>query len=123
MSNEIRVSYPTDATLYAMVFNVAAQVWYVVGAVFEAYGTSGRGADDYDIAVPEINAPSGAYRGTFPALPADTYITHMHLQSGVNPANQPIDTLLFGAQIEWGGASGIVSITYLPEIIHRYDGL
>ena len=106
MANEIRVTYPTGATLYAQVFNSAGLVWYPVGTAFEAYGTGGRDADDYDIAVTEINAPTGQYRGTFPAdIAAGTYTTQVCLQAGVNPANQPTDSVLFAAEIKWSGTA------------------
>jgi len=115
MSDEIRVSYPTGATIYACVFNAAGLVWYVVGQVFEAWGTAGRDADDYDIAVPEINAPTGAYRGDFDAnIAAGTYTTQVYLQAGGNPADQPTDSLLFGAQIQW---SGTAEMTVADQIV------
>lgn len=106
MANEIRISYPTAAALYAMVFNSAGLVWHPGGPAFEAYGTAGRTAADYDIAVTEINAPTGQYRGTFPAgIAAGIYTTQIHLQAGVNPANLPTDSLLFGAEIKWSGSA------------------
>lgn len=119
MANEIRASYPTGATIYACVFNAAGLVWYVVGAVFEAWGTAGRDADDYDIAVPEINAPTGAYRGTFDTnIAAGTYTTQVYLQAGGAPADQPTDSLLFGAQIQWSGSAEMtVADQILAEIV------
>ena len=49
MSAEIKVSFPSGSTLYATVRNAAGNVWQVAGQVFEAWGTAGRDADDYDI--------------------------------------------------------------------------
>lgn len=123
MANEIRVTYPSGDTLYACVFSMAGQVYYIVGDTFEDWGTAGRGADDYDIAITEVGTKSGAYRGTFPVIDAGLYVTQIYLQAGANPADQPTDKLVSASIMDWDGlAERTLSIQSRPQIIHEYYG-
>lgn len=123
MANEIRLTYPSGYTLYASVFNIAGQVYYIAGDTFENWGTGLRAADDYDIALAEVGTASGAYRGTFPVIDANIYITQIYLQKGANPANQPTDKLITGWLMDWDGlAERTLSVQSRPQIIHEYYG-
>lgn len=55
MANEIKIPFDSSFTLYATIRNLAGLVWYIVGQVFETWGTGGRDADDYDIALTSDN--------------------------------------------------------------------
>lgn len=104
MSNEIRFNYPSSLNVYAVVRNSAGNVWYVVGEAFEAWGTSGRDADDYDIAM--VDKSGSHYIGTFDAnIPAGVYHTQIFLRAGANPADT--DRFIGGAAMHWDGTAEI----------------
>lgn len=66
-ANELRLDYPTGATIVAAVTNSAGQWWDTAGGAFETYNT----LTDYDIAA--TDAGGGVYLATMPALAAGTY--------------------------------------------------
>ncbi len=57
MANEIRATYDTGATLYALIFNTAGQVWDLTlgGGSWVAYAAAD--IDRYDIVLSEIYSP------------------------------------------------------------------
>ncbi len=106
MANEIHADYASGNTLYAVVRNAAANVWYVAGQVFETWGTGGRTADDYDIS---LTGKSGSrYVGSFDVnIPAGRYSVQVFLQAGANPADG--DSLVAGCEIVWSGTGRVTS--------------
>jgi hypothetical protein len=104
MANEIQADYASGSTLYAVVRNVTGDVWYVTGQVFEAWGTDGRDADDYDIALTDKSG--SRYVGDFDGnIPAGRYSLQVFLQTGANPANG--DTLISSDENFWSGSGKI----------------
>ncbi len=101
MANEIHVDYSSGNTLYAVVRDVEGNVWYVSGQAFEAWGSDGHDADDYDIAL--SGKDGDRYVGNFDSnVPAGRYSIQVFLQAGANPADT--DDLLTGGQIIWTGS-------------------
>lgn len=106
MANEIHVNYVSGNTLYAVVRNVAGAVWHVAGQLFEAWGTGGRTADDYDISLTDKNG--SRYVGNIDAnMPAGRYFVQVFLQAGANPANG--DNLVAGHEIVWSGTGRVTT--------------
>ena len=105
MANEIHIDYASGGTLYAVIRNSSGQVWYPAGVTLEDWGTSGRDADDYDIALTDKSG--SRYVGSFDAnIPAGRYTYQAFLQAGANPDDG--DTLVNGGQIVWSG-SGVIT--------------
>jgi hypothetical protein len=106
MANEIHVDYSSGNTLYAVVRDVEGNVWYVSEQAFEAWGTDGHDADDYDIALSDKGGDR--YVGNFDSnVPAGRYSIQVLLQAGANPADS--DDLLAGGQIIWTGCGELTS--------------
>jgi hypothetical protein len=106
MANEIQVNYASGNTLYAVVRNSAGEVWFVTGEVFEAWGTGGRTADDYDIGL--IDKSGSRYVGGFDTnIPAGRYSIQAFLQAGANPADG--DTLVAAEEIVWSGSGKVTT--------------
>ena len=107
MANEIYANYSSGNTLYAVIRNRAGDVWYILGQVFEAWGTSGRDADDYDIALTDKDG--ARYVGDFPAAitSAGRYGVQVFLQAGANPADS--DELLASREIVWSGKAEVTA--------------
>ncbi len=106
MANEIHVNYASGNTLYAIVRNAAGDVWYVTGQVFEAWGTDGRAANDYDISLMDKNG--SRYVGSFDTnIPAGRYSIQAFLQAGANPADS--DTFIAGEEIVWSGTGTVTA--------------
>jgi len=106
MANEIHVDYSSGNTLYAIVRNVAGDVWYIAGQVFEAWGTESRDADDYDISLTDKDGCR--YVGDFDGnIPSGRYSIQIFLQAGANPADG--DTLVGSDEIVWSGSGNITA--------------
>jgi hypothetical protein len=106
MANEIHVDYASGNTLYAVVRNIAGDVWHVGGQTFEAWGTAGRTADDYDIGLTDKSG--SRYVGSFDAnIPTGRYSVQTFLQAGANPADS--DTLVASEEIVWSGAGRVTA--------------
>ncbi|MBN1805313.1 MAG: hypothetical protein JW837_08690 [Sedimentisphaerales bacterium] len=105
MANEIHTDYASGGTLYAVIRNKTAEVWYAAGQVFETWGTSGRTADDYDI--PLTDKGGSRYVGDFDSnIPAGRYSVQVFIQAGAYPADS--DNLAGSNRILWSG-TGMVS--------------
>lgn len=74
-ANELRIDYPTGATIIAVVTNDAGQYWDTAGAAFETFNT----LTDYDIAL--VDAGGGSYRGTMPAVAQGVYTIKFYASS------------------------------------------
>jgi hypothetical protein len=106
MANEIHVNYASGNTLYAVIRNIAGAVWYMAGQVFEAWGTGGRTANDYDITL--ADKAGSRYVGDFDAnIPAGRYSVQVFLQAGANPADS--DTFVSGYEIVWSGTGKVTT--------------
>ncbi len=104
MANEIQADYASGNTLYAVVRNVLGDVWYVTGQVFEAWGTDGRDADDYDIGLTDKDG--SRYLGNFDGnIVPGRYSVQIFLQAGANPADG--DTLISSGEIIWSGSGKV----------------
>ena len=103
MSNEIRQYYPTSYTLYAVVRNTSGQVWYITGEAFETWGTGGRTAADYDIALTEYD---GAYIGDFlTTIDAGRYDVQVFRQAAGSPADT--DNMVGVQEVIWTGSAAV----------------
>jgi len=104
MSNEIRQFYPAGYTLYAVVRNTAGQVWYPTGEVFEAWGTGGRTAADYDITL--VYTGIQEYIGDFDSnIDAGRYDVQVMRQIAGAPADT--DNICGISQIAWSGSAAV----------------
>jgi len=107
MANEICANYSSGETLYAVIRNRQGNVWCVLGQVFEVWGTGGRDADDYDIALTDKGG--ARYVGDFPTIItiAGKYGIQVFLQAGANPANS--DELVTSREIFWSGKGEVTA--------------
>lgn len=107
MSNEITHNAVTGLTLYACRFLANGNVFLSNPATNEVWGTDGRTAADYDVALTEEDA-SGHYKGDFASggsIAAGVYQVVVYLQAGVNPADA--DVALAQGEIDWDGSAEI----------------
>jgi len=103
MANEIHTDYPSGSTLYALIRTSGGNVWYIAGEAFEAWGTSGHTADDYDI--PLTDRSGSRYEGDFDAdVPAGTYTVQIFLQTGSSP-DIDADIILGAQKYRWTGSA------------------
>ena len=106
MAGEIRASYPTGSTLYAVKRNSSGQVYYIAGEAFEAWGGGvGRTANDYGVELTDYNGEYIGDNADFTNLPAGIHKTVIYLQAGGSPADEPTDTMLFGVESQWDGSA------------------
>ncbi len=106
MANEIHIDYKSGSTLYAVIRNSAGNVWYPTGQTFEAWGTDGRDADDYDISLTDKDG--GRYVGDFDGnISAGRYTVQVFLQAGDNPADG--DDIIGNGEIIWTGAGELTA--------------
>jgi hypothetical protein len=111
-SDEINSFAPGVTTAYAVIREVDGDVWYPVGEVFEAWGTSGRTAADYDLAL--SNKTAGMWVGDFDTnISAGVYHVVTHYQTGGSPADS--DPAVWQEHGYWDGAIwGSDVVTALP---------
>jgi hypothetical protein len=101
-ANEIRAFAPGVTTVYAVVRQADGTVWEPAGQAFEAWGTGGRTAADYDIALTDKSGDM--FVGDFDSNIADgSYHVAVHYQTGATPADaDPVVWVEYGA---WDGAA------------------
>jgi hypothetical protein len=107
MADEITHNAETGLTLYACRFLVNGNVFLSNPATNEVWGTGGRDADDYDVALTEEDS-SGHYKGDFAsggAIPAGHYYVVVYLQTGANPADG--DAAIAQGSIDWDALAEI----------------
>ena len=99
-ANEIRSFNAGATTCFAVVREIDGDAWYVVGQVFEAWGTGGRDADDYDIAL--VDKSGDMFIGTMDTdIAAGYYYILTFQQAGVNPADT--DPVIWQEYGYWSG--------------------
>ena len=104
MANEIQVSYDTGATLYALVFDAAGQVWQLTTNTFVAYVAAN--IDNYDIVLSEIATNSGQYRGTFDSdIPPGVYSVVLFEQAGASPVVADDERIGDTGIMHWDGSA------------------
>ncbi len=125
MANEIQVSYDTGATLYALVFNAAGQVWQLTTNTFVAYVAAN--IDNYDIVLSEIATNSGQYRGTFDSdIAAGVYAAVLFEQAGAGPVAADDERVGDTGIMHWDGSAEITISdieAYVDKIDDATDGL
>jgi hypothetical protein len=111
-ASEIHAFAPGVTTAYAVIRNGSGSVWYITGQAFEAWGTGGRDADDYDIALTDKSG--GMFVGDFDTnVSAGSYYIASHYQSGGSPDDaDPIVWIEQGYWDgdEWFGQAGIQDV-------------
>jgi len=106
MANEIHIDYASGNTLYAVIRDIAGDVWYVAGQIFETWGTAGRTADDYNMSL--VDKSGSRYVGDFNAnIPAGRYFVQTFVQAGADPADG--DTPVASEEIVWSGTGRITA--------------
>jgi len=99
-ANEIRAFDPGATTCYTVVREIDGDVWYIAGDTFEAWGTSGRAAADYDIAL--TDKTGGFFVGTMDTdIGAGYYYLVTHQQAAASPADT--DPAVFQEYGYWSG--------------------
>jgi len=104
MANEIRQIFAAGYTLYAVVRERDGDVAYHTTEVFEAWGTGGRTAADYDVAL--TYKAVGMYIGDFPTwIAAGRYDVIVFRQVAGAPADTdpPLGTI----EIIWTGSAAV----------------
>ena len=119
MANEFRAYHASGKNLYLCIFNTSGNVWYVTGEVFEAWGTSGRDADDYDIALTDKSG--SLYLGSWDAnlTTAGYYYVIYYRRAGVNPADG--DYAIGHEEGYWDGTTWHTLIVALKTIDDNVD--
>jgi hypothetical protein len=112
MANEIQADYASGNTLYAVIRNRAGQVWHPGLRVFEAWGTDGHTADDYDLALTDRSGCR--YVGDFDAsIPSGSYGLQTFLQAEAAPAGT--DILLASRDVFWTGTGELTATKILAN--------
>ena len=101
MANEIQLAHTPAQTVYAVIRNLAGQVWN--GAAFVAQDNDDWG--DYAIALTETPAGGGFYVADFPAAAAGAYTVVAYQQAGGSPAVS--DTRVGVGSIAWSGTEAV----------------
>jgi hypothetical protein len=100
MSNEIHINYASGNTIYAVIRDIAGQVWNPSTEAFEDWGMDGHNANDYNL--PLSDKAGSRYVGDFDAdVPAGRYTIQAFLQAGDNPADG--DAFVGTIAIIWHG--------------------
>ncbi len=116
MSNEITHDATTGQTLYSVRWQLDSDVFLSNGASDEVWGTGGRDADDYDVAMSE-NSPDGHYVGDFDPngnISAGVYLVAVFIQASGSPANS--DLADARGVMYWDGTAEINSFTLNAQI-------
>jgi len=101
MANEIHIDYEPNSNLYAIIRNGSGDVWYIAGQTFEAWGSDGHDADDYDI--PLTDKDGNRYTGDFDSsISAGRYSIQVFLRAADTPSGD--DIFLGGRTIIWTGS-------------------
>ncbi len=107
MAGEWKLGWPYSSTLFGVLFNEAGLVWYIVGQVFEAWGTGSRTAADYGLVLDkttgnfhygdrDANVANGAYTGV------------IHVMAGASPADSDLNYIAGSQFFDWTTDDGQV---------------
>ncbi|MCP5006513.1 MAG: hypothetical protein GY941_21625 [Planctomycetes bacterium] len=116
MADEITHNTITGLALYACRFNTNGTVFLTDGSASETWGTAGRDADDYDVAMVE-EASSGHYKADFDTLgniAEDTYkvVVYRRLTGTAADSDPPIAQ----GELYWDGSAEINLYTIDADI-------
>ena len=109
MADEFTINSINGLTFYGVRWQKDGDVFLTDGSSDETWGTGGRDADDYDVAMTEEDA-SGHYKADFDAssnIAAGVYDVAVFRQIGANPVNVPTDVPVFQGEINWDGTNEI----------------
>ena len=124
MSGELAHNTFTGDTLFFCRWELDGDVFLSDGSSSEEWGTDGRDADDYDVAMAE-NAPDGHFVGDFDAdgnIEIGTYKVSIFLQAGGSPADS--DLAIAQGEISWSGSGEITLGTLSAQggkVLNVYD--
>lgn len=100
-ANEVRAVIDGSPTAYYVIRDIAGNIWYVSGQVFEAFGSGGRDMTDYDVAL--VDKSGGFYVSNFDTnVSAGQYYVIAHQQSGGSPADA--DPPVWQEYGDWDGS-------------------
>lgn len=113
MAEEIHHNFVTGNNLYTCRWQQNGNVFLTDGASDEVWGTDGRDADDYDVAMSEEDA-SGHYTADLDISVAGVYHISVYLRAGANPADS--DVALAQGEINWDGSNEITLSTIIGQM-------
>jgi len=123
MSDEITHNAGPGLNLYAVRWQPNGNVFLTNGASDEVWGTAGRDADDYDVAMTEEDS-SGHYKADFDAsgnIAAGEYPITIYQRGGAAAADA--DLPIGQGSLSWDGTAEItlssLSISGFPAILIR----
>lgn len=112
MSDEVTHNHVSGLNLYVCRFQQNGDVFLTDGASDEVWGTGGRDAADYDVAMTE-EANSGHYKCDFDAgsnIGAGVYQVTVYVRDGANPPANG-DVILAQGEIYWNGTNELNAST------------
>lgn len=103
MADEIDISSPSGANIYALIYRISdGKIADVVAQAFDTYAVADLG--DYDLALTEASTNSGYYAADFPTwISAGDYRVVYKLRAGASPAST--DITLTQEQFYWNGST------------------
>lgn len=116
MANRLVVDSFVSITIFACRFAENGDVFLTDGSASEVWGTGGRTAADYAVALTE-NGVGGHYVGDFDAsgnIAAGVYPVAFYRQSGGSPSDDDIPAIRVG-EMEWNGVNGEIFRTTLHD--------
>ncbi len=112
MAYEIQADYASGSALYAIIRSPSGQVWHPFGRVFEEWGASGHGINDYDIPLTDRNG--SRHVGSFDSsIPGGCYCIQVFRQTGEAPADT--DTIVCSREILWTGTGELTAVKMLAN--------
>lgn len=117
MAGEIQTADISGKNVYALVRNVAGDIWN--GSAFVSYATANLAS--YAISLTEQGTASAYYTGTFPALAAGVYSIVAYERAGGSPAEG--DRLIAAGNLEWDGSAVVPLASRLAPTVmgHTLD--
>ncbi len=116
MADELVIDSFVGITIFACRFEANGDVFLADGASSEVWGTDGRTAADYAVALTE-NGVGGHYVGDFDAgnnIAVGVYAVRFHRQSGGAPSDDDIPAIRV-AEMDWRGTDGEIFRSTLQD--------